>query len=338
MRLFWLLGIVFCCAACDQSDSSRKLDFLARGNDQFSRKNYKQAENFYREALKIDSCYSPAWNNLGLIAYKRSDYGVAVLNFSNALQCRPHFFAAILNRARAFYDAGDEAQALTDVGRMKELKPDTSVAYFMEGLVRTRRTEFSQAVHAFLHSYQLDTMNAEVLINAGTALYFERKYDSANIVLQKAMKIYPDNPNAMNALALVNSGKGLYAEALGWIDEAIERDSSSAWFLNNRGFIYLGLGRLNDAISDIDQSLVMDEENGWAYRNKGLYCMKKGDYRSAARLFQRAIETHRYVEDVYLDLGDAYEAMGDKQKACEAWSQEKFNSAAADRLKTCMHK
>ena len=47
--------------------------------------------------------------------------------------------------------------------------------------------------------------------------------------------------------------------------------------------------------------------------------MRKGDFQEAINLFERAIKTGEFIDELYSYLGDAHLKTGNKEAACDAW-------------------
>jgi uncharacterized protein with beta-barrel porin domain len=51
--------------ACSDTKETRLQRYLLQGNEQVSLRNADGAERFFKEALRLDSCFADALNNLG---------------------------------------------------------------------------------------------------------------------------------------------------------------------------------------------------------------------------------------------------------------------------------
>jgi tetratricopeptide (TPR) repeat protein len=101
-----------------------------------------------------------------------------------------------------------------------------------------------------------------------------------------------------------------------WIGKALELKPNNAYFINNRGYLYLLKNDLTSALADIDRSISEDPYNAWAYRNKGIYYLKVKDAASAIRLLERAGQMDASIDRIDFFLGEAFYQNGEKQKAC----------------------
>lgn len=320
MRQILLFGCLIALFACGEGNKAEKQRFLIKGNDALERQEYKEALRYYTEALKIDSCYTDALNNVGIVQYENGSYGEAVLNYDAALRCDPEFWEAYANRANAYYELNEFYRALDDLEYLQRKIPDSASVYFGLGLVKTKMRKYDEAIEVFNQALSLDSSNVEVLVNRGTVYYYKEQYDKAEIDLTKAMLSDPQEANAYNAMALLRADQGKYEEALKLVDQALEIEAYQPYFLNNRGYIRMELGDSN-AVKDINKSIVLDPKNGWAYRNKAIWYMKQEQFDQAITLLVRAEKMDDFIDQIYYYQGICYINLGQPEKACSTWNR-----------------
>jgi len=338
MMRFLVFAIVLLLLSCTgDKDEADKQRFLIKGNDALAKQEYKEALRYYTEALKIDSCYTDALNNVGIVQYENGSYGEAVLNYDAALQCDPEFWEGYANRANAYYELNELYRALDDLEYLERKIPDSSSVYFGLGLVKTKMRKYDEALEAFDKALLLDSANAEILVNRGTVYYYKEQFEEALIDLDSAIMVDPDEANAYNAKALLRADQGNYEEALTLVNRALEIETYQPYFLNNRGYIRMELDD-PEAVEDINKSIVLDPQNGWAYRNKALWYMNQERYDQAIALLDRAEKLDNFIDRLYYYKGVCYSKMNLTDKACEAWSRsfernERTGSELVDMLK-----
>jgi len=323
----WKVGIIgmmlVVLGGCSDSKQTRKQRFLLKGNELLIKQNYPLALKNFEEALRLDSCYADALNNLGTVYFRQKQYAEALQYYSTAIGCKPGFLNAHFNRANTFYELGKPDEALRDIQYIKSEKPDTLTVYFLEGLVYTKKRDYSAALASFDRALDIDSVNAELWVNIGTVHYYAHNYKEARSALKRAYAIEAEEANAYNTLALVSAAEGNLDEAMDWITKALTLNPRDAFFINNRGFIYLLQNDLEKALEDINKSITIDPYNGWAYRNKGIYYLKSDDPASAIRVLKQAVDLDPFIDEVFYYLADAYLKAGDRTNACAAWNESK---------------
>jgi tetratricopeptide (TPR) repeat protein len=327
--IFFITVILMTGAGCSDSKETRIQRFLIQGNEMAERRNDQQALEYFNAALELDSCFADALNNIGTIYFNQRDYDEAIRHYDRALACRKDFVEAYVNRANAFYESGELYSALSDLQQLGQRRPDTIVLHLLRGLVYTKLRKYNDARRSFARGLELDNGNTEMAVNLATVYFYQRKYDSAALILNPLAESSQE-PNAFNTLALIEVSKKNYQKALEHINTALDLKPGDAFFLNNRGFIYLMLDQKDNALNDINKSIVTDPYNGWAYRNKGVYYLMEKNADEAIRLLTRAEEIDQRIENIYFYLGQAYDLKGDKGQACSMYEQSRqMNEEAA---------
>lgn len=338
MKLAIIAITGFLLLACADSREVKLERFLLRGNLAMDEHNHQDAIRFYSEALNIDPCYPYALNNMGTVLHKDLKSAEAIEKYSKAIACHPDFLPAYFNRANTYYDLKEYYSALRDVEKIKSVKPDTALVWFLDGLINSKLHDFKRAVTSFDRAMKIDSTNAEYLINRGTAFYYLGQYDEAEKDLRQAAIRAPKEPNIFNTLGLIAAARQNIPLAMTMMEKALQLSPDHPWFLNNRGYLYLLQGKLQLALEDINQSILLDPANGWAYRNKGIFWLMSDRPDEALPLLKRAEELDSFVEKVHFYLGMAYRKLGDKKEACRQFALSNRNSdnmVTPDLIKEC---
>ncbi|MEM9896626.1 MAG: tetratricopeptide repeat protein [Bacteroidota bacterium] len=289
------------------------------GNKALNEGRYEEAITFYNETLAFDPTNKDALNNRGVAKIESDHPYEAILDYNSALVQDPGFEDALFNRAFAYEKIGKLKKALVDTDKLLAAKKDSAFIHFYKGLVLTKLREYDSALVSFKIADSLAPQNAETLINIATVHYFREEMEKSKLVLKDVYQLEPSNPNASNLACLIALAEKQFAASLDYINQALEQVPGEPYFLNNRGFIYLQMDSLDRALVDINRSIVLNPENGWAYRNKGIYQLRKGEYSLAIDLFDRALETGEFIDEIYHFLGTTYYKSGQPKKACESW-------------------
>jgi Flp pilus assembly protein TadD len=137
---------------------------------------------------------------------------------------------------------------------------------------------------------------------------------------------------------MIETEEGNYDGALAWVEKALSLSPREAYFLNNRGYIYLRMKEFEKAEVDINESIAFDPYNAWAYRNKGIFMLEKKDYANAERLLRQSVDMDPFVDMIYFYLGLAYQNNGNTTKACESFKKSEAQGdgvVSADLMKGC---
>ena len=307
--------------ACSDSKETRLQRYLIQGNEKIKEREYAQAEKYLKEALRLDSCFADALNNLGTVAHRRENKGLAVDYYSEAIRCNADFYPAYFNRANVYYEIGNFDGALADLEIIGKRFPDTLVMHQLRALVYWKKYDYPMARENFVTMKKNTPDDPNILINIGTIFSMEKNFDSARFYLNKALTLSPEEPNAFNALAMLEADAGNAAESRKWMDKALALAPEDAYTLNNDGYLLLLEGKHAEALERINASIATDPYNSWAYRNKGLYFLKRGELDEALLLFKRAEEGDERVDKLYAFMAEAYAGKNDQARSCEYYKK-----------------
>ena len=122
-------------------------------------------------------------------------------------------------------------------------------------------------------------------------------------------------------LAHVNSALGFDHSAERAYKAAINRTNGMAVPYNDYGNFLQRHGRIQEALQYYRKALEYDPNNGNIYNNLGAALYKLQDYDKAARYLEQATSIDAKNSRAYITLGLAYEAMGRREEAREAFTK-----------------
>lgn len=330
MRRIWVI-LILGAYSCTESNESKVQKFLIKGNNEINNKNFDQGIAYYKEAVRIDPCFTEGLNNLGTAYFKQQHFEQAANRYQEAINCDPDFLPAYYNRANTFYELKEYFNALKDLDHIETIQPDTAITSFIRGLVQTKLRNFDLAKTAFKKAFDLDSTNVEYLVNLANVKFYLKDYENAKSDLYKAIELNQFEANIYNTLSMIATDENNLEEAMKQVNKAISLSPEEPYFVNNRGYIFLIQNELEKAEADINNSLSADPENGWAYRNKGIYYLMKQDFENAERLLKQANDMDSFIDKLHFYLGMAYLKTGKQALACEQFD---LSEEAGDNMVT----
>jgi tetratricopeptide (TPR) repeat protein len=123
-------------------------------------------------------------------------------------------------------------------------------------------------------------------------LYFEQgnlfdaseEWEAAIAAYDAALKIKPDDHEALNNKGIALDELGRYEDAIAAYDAALKIKPDDHEALNNKGVVLGNLGRCEDEIAAYDAILKIKPDDHEALYNKGLALRKLGRYEDAIHL------------------------------------------------------
>jgi len=203
------------------------------------RNHLDEAKHFLEKTVELRPKFAEAWNNLGMLAAQQGNTDEAIQNFQQSIFIRPNYFTAHMNlgnlyrRQRAFDKAQDA------LSRALSLRPDDPEIQYSLGMLFAQQGKLEQAAQYLERAIALRPSYPEALNNLGvlhvrqnklpnaeedfrSAIRVAPAYDQSYLnlarlyamqddrqkardVLQRLLKVLPDNADARDALTVLQS-------------------------------------------------------------------------------------------------------------------------------------
>lgn len=130
----------------------------------------------------------------------------------------------------------------------------------IEDINLIKEKSFKYFVELYNRILSENSDDTEVLLNLGLVYSYNGKYDKAEDVFEKILKIEPYNALAFNNLGNIHFLKGEYEKAIEYYKKAYEIDKFDAHILVNISRAYMKLGKKDDAKLYFDKAVKLDKE------------------------------------------------------------------------------
>jgi tetratricopeptide (TPR) repeat protein len=162
--------------------------------------------------------------------------------------------AQVQERGRKYSDAEQSAQKAEQLAHDDG---DKQTAWFMMGAIYEHEKKFDQAEEQFRKVLSVNPNHAEVLNYYGYMLADRGvRLEEATAMIQKAVKLDPNNGAYLDSLGWAYYKQNRLAEAEENLRKASERQSHDPTILGHLGDVYMKLGQTNRAISCWERALV----------------------------------------------------------------------------------
>jgi tetratricopeptide (TPR) repeat protein len=256
---------------------------------------------------------------LALVSRARlSAYASVVSLWRETVRQQPADALAHYNLGVGLLDAGSRpAEAMAEFEEALRLDPDHDDALDNLGLVLFRLGRYGEARERFARALALDPDNAVAHNNMAALLLEERRPADAIPHLERALAAEPDLPKATTernlGRALVAVGRG--DEGLAHLDAAVRLDPNDVEALNDRGAALLGLGRPADAIPSFEAALRRAPTDRASTNNLATALLQTGRPGDAVALLQKLVAAEPDNLGARNNLGSALSALGRRDEA-----------------------
>ena len=130
----------------------------------------------------------------------------------------------------------------------------------------------------------VSAVDSEELYERGLQAFRDKKYYEAIFLLNRALKIKPDDVRILNTLGLAYGRIGNTESALGMFKKAVEIDPDYMYAWNNMGNVYARMEQYDKAIECYRKALAIDPNYEDALLNLGYIMIRQGNYSEALKM------------------------------------------------------
>jgi tetratricopeptide (TPR) repeat protein len=283
----------------------------------------------------------------GLLYLADGHEAIALLMFSKSLEKNHEQPRIYLELAKIYQHRGDLRHATRSALTALEQNPDSEEGHFLLGDLYFKSGELEKAYDVYSR-WLTRHDSSRALIRRGNIRFFQEKFDEAVEDYRQALKIDPENPEALSAIGSVYLSRRQYAEAAASFQKALSRKDlpaarqglanaytktgiqfieqekydRSIEFLKQSIDIYPtseSYGRLAQALFKTDRvdeayeavlaSVRLGKNKAWPHAGLGRILYEKKDYQRAIEELLLAIEIEPKHGFANLYLGKSYHAL-----------------------------
>jgi adenylate cyclase len=223
----------------------------------------RRAMDCFRQAIDRDPGYALAYSGLA-DAYTLASTGYygevpreesianALPAATRALELAPALAEAHASLGLIRHNQGDYDLAQAALERAIELNPNYTMAHVWNGLVLTSQGRYREAAARMRDAFRLDPLSP--IINANVGFDALRFGDTAEAEARfaTAIEIDPAFQVPYSGMARLHAARGATEEALRWIDQAVARAPTRAFYLARRALFLAQFGRIDEAAAAIE--------------------------------------------------------------------------------------
>jgi tetratricopeptide (TPR) repeat protein len=208
---------------------------------------------------------------------------------------------ASLSKAAQLIDLHKYSLALKEADAFLSSEPENARAYALKALAYMGKKQRVEALE-----------NAEKAVGLGPELEFShyilglvhlnltKNFRTAELAINEALRINPENPDYYDVLAQLRMVKRDYKEALRLCEKGLEIDPQNVDCRSTRARVLTKMGKKNAAREDLSEALKNDPENPQTLASKGWVDLENGDYQGAQEAFRDALKIkpdYEYARD-----------------------------------------
>jgi len=195
----------------------------------------------------------------GALFFQRGYLEQAVMSFQQALRDDPSSAEALYGIGSVYLNQNKNAAAREAFQRAVKLPanyPDTLPdAWNNLGVIATREGRVDDSIQCFREALRLNPRHLLSLDNLGNAYRLQRLWDEARKVLERALEVAPQDPEANYSLGMVFAQTDDNAKAYEYLQRALKARPAYPEALNNLGVLYLVTQRRDQAVASFEECI-----------------------------------------------------------------------------------
>ena len=203
--------------------------------------------------------------------FQRGYLDQAEASFQQALRDDPSSAEALYGIGSVYLNQNKNAAARDTFERAVKLPanyPDTLPdAWNNLGVIATREGRVDDSVPCFLEALRLNRHHLLSLDNLGNAYRVQKRWDEARRVLERALEVAPQDPEANYSLGMVFAQTDDPKQAYEYLQRALQARPVYPEALNNLGVLYLVTQRRDQAVASFEQCIRAAPAFDQAYLN-----------------------------------------------------------------------
>ena len=249
-----------------------------------------QAEQIYREILRVDPNQADAVYLLGQLLNQRGQSAEAIDFFVRLVNLYPENAEFHSNLGAAYWGAGRHADATASFQTAVQLRPDFVEAFSHLGATLTAQGRSEEAITYYQKALQLQPGFVAAHSNLAVTLTNLGRHAEAIDHYRAAVDADPQNATRCHQFANALRELGQVAESIRWYERALSLRPDFPAALNNLGNALTGLGRLQEAVGHYRKALKLQPGLVQACYNLANAYSRLGEHELAVGAFQQVVE------------------------------------------------
>ncbi len=263
----------------------------------------------------------------GYESLSSGDIDVAGRIFDNIIQIDSMYYKAYNAKAIGYEYLGKFDSALLYVNKAIAIKEDYDQGYVVKGDIMVRKNDLKQAYKFYETALKINPQNPDAVNGIASVYFFEGNINKAKRNYERSLKMEPDNPSVYYNLGTIYIHKQNYSKAIKCFDKALEINPTAmtvniSMVYANRGTAKYYLNDLGGALLDYKKSLQLNPDNPTVLVNIGMIYVKQHGYKESIEYFDKALQIDPKSKSAYFNRGLVYyKYLYNSEKALQDFQQ-----------------
>lgn len=290
-------------------EPANSLGYMGLGRNMIALEKYAEAIPYFDYAIKLDSSFGQAYAFRAQCYMALKDWAKATDDLISALDS---------NNSKAFnlmqQLTGEAFDTFSAKLRLKSIKePNNALWHYDNGVIHEHCEKYAKAIDYYKKAMDVDALStyAERIANCYYSIY---EYAEALKWVDKAIELNSEDEDLNYLKANIKYDSGNTEEAIVEIEKYIKKTPEYFGGYFQKGVYEGNSGRTDDAIDDFSLAIALEPDYAFTYLRRADMYMLKGRDEEARADYRKVIELDT-VPGNYSCAQYAYQALGERDKA-----------------------
>lgn len=326
-----IAAIILFSMGCNLDPNKAKLRFVQNGDKYAAQGKYKEAILLYRNAIRKDPKYGPAYLKLGDAEAKRGQFPAAVAAYRRAADLLPAVEAegATGKLADIFlvtyaFDPKRNASVLPEIKALAEgilaKNPSSFQGLRLNGFLELSKEQepdrYTKALDFFQQADAVKPNQPELLFAIVQVLSATGEWSQSEAKAKQIIQQSPAFVNAYNFLFVNYVHRNQMQDAENILNLKIQNNPKASRFLLQKAAFYWATQRKDEAETTVSSLLASEKENPDIRQEIGQFYLERREYQKAYQIFEAGAQQPGDKRTAYrLRMAEAQVQLGKSQEA-----------------------
>ncbi len=228
---------------------------------------------------------------LGVIEDKQQKPAKAIQHFSKISADSTFYSTARLQMAFLYEETEQPQKAQAIFDQLLEVESDNAELLLYAGSFLERQEQYEQAEALYLRGIEVEPENMDLLFRLGVVYDKTGRKEAVIKQMKNIIKIAPDNANALNYLGYTYADMGIELdEAQSLIEKALRIEPDNGYITDSLGWVYYQKGEFEKAIELLTRALQLSPNDPILLEHLGDAYKKNGNLEKALETYRQSLE------------------------------------------------
>lgn len=291
-------------------EPANTLGYMGLGRNMIATEKYAEAIPYFDYAIKLDSSFGQAY------AF-RAQCHIALKNWNKAtddliLALNTDQYNKAFNLMQEL--TGEAFDTFSAKLRLKSIKePNDALWHYCNGVIHEHSEKYGKAIEYYKKAMDIDagSLSAERIATCYNSI---NKYAEALKWVDKAIELNPEDADLNYLKSRIKYESGNAEEAIAEIEKYIKKNPEYFGGYYQKGFYEDNSGKTDDAIEDYSLAIALEPDHAYSYLGRADMYMLKGRTEEARADYHKVIKLDT-IPGNNSCAQYAYQALGERDKA-----------------------